>query len=64
MVPAYHLPPEADKVKLLRALVKLTLTHSLAETLADDLVEACEILEKKGGADASARQRVHTATGY
>jgi glutamate decarboxylase len=64
MVPAYHLPPDADQVKLLRALVKLTLTHSLAEKLADDLAEACEILAKKGGADASARKRVHTATGY
>jgi glutamate decarboxylase len=64
MVPAYHLPPDAQDVKLLRALVKLTLTHSLATTLADDLAEACEVLEKKGGADATARQRVHTATGY
>jgi glutamate decarboxylase len=64
MVPAYHLPPDADKVKLLRALVKLTLSHSLVETLADDLVEACQILEKKGGADASARERVHTGTSY
>ena len=64
MVPAYHLPPDADQVKLMRALVKLTLSHSLAEKLADDLVEACEVLAKKGAADASARQRVHTATGY
>src|SRR5690242_6589917 len=63
MVPAYHLPPDADKVKLLRALVKLTLGHSLVETLADDLVEACATLKVKGGADASARKRVHTATG-
>jgi glutamate decarboxylase len=63
MVPAYHLPPGAEQVKLMRALVKLTLSHSLAEKLADDLVEACEVLAKKGGADASARQRVHTATG-
>src|SRR5829696_2524746 len=63
MVPAYHLPPDADQVKLMRALVKLTLSHSLVEKLADDLVEACEVLAKKGGADSSARKRVHTGTG-
>ena len=64
MVPAYHLPPNADKVKLMRALVKLTLGYSLAEKLADDLAQACETLERKGGVDESARKRVHTATGY
>ena len=64
MVPAYHLPPNAQKVKLMRALVKLTLTHSLAETLADDLEEACRTLQEKGGVHPSERERVHTATGY
>jgi glutamate decarboxylase len=64
MVPAYHLPPDADKVKLMRALVKLTLGYSLAEKLGEDLAEACEVLQKKGGVDEAARQRVHTGTGY
>jgi glutamate decarboxylase len=64
MVPAYHLPPNAQKMKLMRALVKLTLTHPLAERLATDLAEACEILAKKGGVHESERKRVHTATGY
>ena len=49
MVPAYTLPPNADHVKIMRALVKLTLGHTLATTLADDIAEACETLEKKGG---------------
>ena len=30
MVPAYTLPPNADHVKIMRALVKLTLGHTLA----------------------------------
>jgi glutamate decarboxylase len=64
MVPAYHLPPNAQKVKLMRALVKLTLTHSLAEQLATDIERACELLVKKGGVHETERQRVHTATGY
>jgi glutamate decarboxylase len=64
MVPAYHLPPNGQKVKLMRALVKLTLGYSLAEKLVEDLGEACKILQEKGGVHASERKRVHTATGY
>jgi glutamate decarboxylase len=64
MVPAYHLPPDAQKVKLMRALVKLTLTHSLADQLATDIEVACEMLAKKGGVHEVERKRVHTATGY
>jgi len=64
MVPAYHLPPNAEKVKLMRVLVKLTLGYSLAEKLAEDLAEACKTLKEKGGVHPSERKRVHTATGY
>jgi glutamate decarboxylase len=64
MVPAYHLPPNADKVKLMRALVKLTLGHSLADKLAEDLEQACATLKEKGGVHPSERKRVHTGTGY
>jgi glutamate decarboxylase len=64
LVPAYHLPPNADKVKLMRVLVKLTLGYSLAEKLAEDLADACKTLKEKGGVHPSERKRVHTATGY
>jgi glutamate decarboxylase len=64
MVPAYTLPPNADHVKIMRALVKLTLGHSLVTTLADDIAEACETLKKKGGLHEIDRQRVKTGTGY
>lgn len=64
MVPAYHLPPNADKVKLMRALVKITLPYSLVQALGDDLAEACEILAKKGGAHPAERAKVHTGTSY
>ena len=64
MVPAYHLPPNAEKVKLMRALVKLTLGYSLAEKLGEDLAEACEMLEKKGGVHPAERKRAPTGTGY
>jgi glutamate decarboxylase len=64
MVPAYTLPPQADHVKILRALVKETLGHSLVTTLGDDIVEACATLDKKGGVHPIERERVKTGVGY
>jgi glutamate decarboxylase len=64
MVPAYHLPPNAEKVKLMRALVKLTLPYSLVQKLGDDLAEACEILKKKGAVHEAERSKVHTSVSY
>ena len=64
MVPAYTLPPDADHIKIMRALVKLTLGHTLASTLADDIAEACDVLRQKGGLHEHDRKRVKTGTGY
>ena len=64
MLPAYTMPPNAERVKMLRALVKLNLSHALVATLADDIAAACDTLEKKGGASAEERQRVKTGVGY
>ncbi|MBB5787138.1 glutamate decarboxylase [Jiangella mangrovi] len=64
MLPAYTLPPNAQHVTIMRALVKQTLGRSLAETLADDLAEACTTLDAKGGLHERDRRRVKTGTGY
>jgi glutamate decarboxylase len=64
MVPAYTLPPDADHVTIMRALVKETLGHSLATTLANDIAQACETLSAKGGLHELDRRRVKTGTGY
>ena len=64
MVPAYTLPPNADHVTIMRALVKLTLGHTLASTLADDIAQACDTLKAKGGLHERDRKRVKTGTGY
>jgi glutamate decarboxylase len=64
MVPAYTLPPKADHVTIMRALVKLTLSHTLAATLADDIAQACEVLAEKGRLHEHDRQRVKTGVGY
>ena len=64
MVPAYTLPPDAQDVKVMRALVKETLNREMVDTLAEDIAEACRTLEKKGGAHESERNRVKTGVGY
>jgi glutamate decarboxylase len=51
-------------VKIMRALVKLTLGRSLVDTLIADVADACEILEKKGTLHEIDRRRVKTGTGY
>jgi glutamate decarboxylase len=64
MVPAYTLPPNADHVKIMRALVKLTLGQSLVAALADDIAQACETLKQKGGLHELDRKRVKTSPAY
>jgi glutamate decarboxylase len=64
MVPAYTLPPNAEHVTIMRALVKQTLCHSLVSTLADDIAGAVETLSAKGGLHELDRRRVKTGVGY
>jgi glutamate decarboxylase len=64
MVPAYTLPPNAQHVTIMRALVKQTLGHSRVSTLANDIAHAVETLSAKGGLHEIDRQRVKTGTGY
>ena len=49
MVPAYTMPPNAEDVTVLRALVKENFTYSMVEKLADDIGDACQTLSVKGG---------------
>ncbi len=64
MVPAYTLPPNAEHVKIMRALVKQTLGHSLVSTLGADIAQACETLKEKGPHHPRDRKRVRSNTGY
>jgi glutamate decarboxylase len=64
MVPAYTLPPNAEHIKIMRILVKETLTQSLASTLGADIAQACSTLDAKGRMHESDRQRVKTNTGF
>jgi glutamate decarboxylase len=64
MVPAYTLPPDAQDVTIMRALVKQTMSREHVDTLARDIEEACMTLAAKGGAHPSERQRVVTGPGH
>jgi glutamate decarboxylase len=58
MVPAYTMPPNAEDVKMMRALVKINLSRSLVDRLVDDISEAITTLEVKGSVTDSERARV------
>jgi glutamate decarboxylase len=64
MVPAYTLPPDAQHVKMMRALVKETLSREMVDTLAGDIAQACRTLDEKGATHESERRRVKSTTGY
>jgi glutamate decarboxylase len=64
MVPAYTMPPNAQDVKMMRALVKLNLSRSLVDKLVEDLAEALETLEVKGPVSESERKQVKTSVSH
>jgi glutamate decarboxylase len=64
MVPAYTLPPNAQNVTIMRALVKETMSREHVDTLARDIDEACATLAKKGGAHETERQKIITGPGH
>jgi glutamate decarboxylase len=64
MVPAYTLPPDAQDVTIMRALVKQTLSREHVDTLARDIADACTTLDRKGGAHESERRRMVTGPGH
>jgi glutamate decarboxylase len=64
MLPAYTMPPDAEEVKVMRALVKETLGRAQVDRLADDIAEACKVLDEKGGAHPHERKKMKRSPGY
>src|SRR5437868_5937003 len=64
MLPAYTMPPDAQEVKVMRALAKETLGRAQVDRLADDIAEACKTLEEKGGAHPHERKKMKRSPGY
>ena len=64
MVPAYTMPPNAQDVKMMRALVKLNLSRSLVDRLVADIADAIKTLEAKGPVSAAERAKVKTSVSH
>ena len=64
MVPAYTLPPDAQDVTIMRALVKETMSREHVDTLARDIEDACTTLAAKGGAHESERAKMVVGSGH
>jgi glutamate decarboxylase len=64
MVPAYTLPPDAQDVKILRALVKETMSRAQVDRLCQDIEDACATLDQKGAAAQVEREQVKQGSGY
>jgi glutamate decarboxylase len=64
MVPAYTMPPNAEHVKVLRALVKETMSRGQVDRLTEDIIAACTTLDAKGPAHPVERAQVKSGHGY
>ncbi|MET8097958.1 glutamate decarboxylase [Streptomyces sp. NPDC005236] len=64
MVPAYTLPPNAERVKIMRALVKETMSREQIDRLGQDIADACRTLDAKGATHGTERTQVKRGTGY
>ena len=64
MLPAYTMPPDAQEVTVLRALVKSNVPRDIAEALSGDIIQACTTLDSKGGLHANDRARVKSGVDY
>ena len=64
MLPSYTMPPNAEKVKVMRALVKETLGRGQVDRLCSDIEEAIATLDKKGGAHSAEREKIKRGAGY
>jgi glutamate decarboxylase len=58
------MPPNAQDVTMMRALVKVNLSRSLVDRLVDDIEEAIKTLEAKGPVSPSERARVKTSVSH
>jgi glutamate decarboxylase len=51
-------------VKIMRALVKETLSREQIDRLAQDIADACRTLDDKGATHSTERTQVKRGTGY
>ncbi|CAM5736016.1 hypothetical protein SHIRM173S_10469 [Streptomyces hirsutus] len=63
-MPAYTLPPNAERVKILRALVKETLSREQIDRLSQDIDDAYITLDPKGATTEIEPAQIKRCTGY
>jgi glutamate decarboxylase len=56
---AYAMPPDAQDVNCLRIVVRSHLNHTLMDSLAKDIIDACKYLEQHGGTAAPPQLHGH-----
>ena len=64
MVPRTPCPPKAENVKILRALVKETMSRDQVDMLTTDIEAACQTLDEKGRTTGAEREQVKQGSGY
>jgi glutamate decarboxylase len=53
------MPPDAQEVRSLRVVVRPHLNLTVIDTLANDIIGACQLLEKHGGTAAAPQLHGH-----
>ncbi len=48
IIPAYTLPPNAEKIEIMRMVIKENFSRDMCEMLYNDIMETCEFLKKAG----------------
>ena len=56
---AYTMPPDAQEVRSLRIVVRPHLNRTVIDTLANDIIAACQHLEKHGGTSTAPKLHGH-----
>ena len=56
---AYTMPPDAEEVRSLRIVVRPHLNRTVMDTLANDIVNACQYLERHGGTATAPKLHGH-----
>jgi len=64
MVPAYTLPPNAQDVKIMRALVKETMSREQVDMLLRDIEDDCTTLDHERATTENERAKVKQGSGY
>jgi glutamate decarboxylase len=52
IVPAYHLPKNAENIEIMRIVVRENFTQDMASILVDDIEKACQLLETEAKTEA------------